>query len=185
MKHPSLRFVRGPVVALLVLVATTPVGAEDVSSMDRFQLWYACEPIFLAVEYLPDHAAEMGLTRETITTTVRSRLRAARLYSRRPDRSVPYRPGSRIYVSAPRPRLSVHVNTLSEGRAFNVDLRFTKWLSDPELNGETGRATTWDTGTVGQGDADYILSVVSRLTDKFIDEYLRVNDSACQGPGQR
>ncbi len=72
MEHPSLRFVRGPVVALLVLTATTPVGAEDVSSMDRFQLWYACEPISLVVEYLPDHAAEMGLTREAITTTVRS-----------------------------------------------------------------------------------------------------------------
>ncbi len=78
----------------------------------------------------------------------------------------------------------MYVNTLSEGRAFNVELEFNKELSDPELNGETGRATTWDTGTVGQGDAAFILSVVSQLTDKFIDEYLRVNDSACQGPGQ-
>lgn len=158
--------------------------------MDRFQLWYACEPIYLIVESLPDHAAEWGLTREAITTAVRSRLRAARLYSRSSRRSVPYRPGSIVHVSDSRALLYVHVNSLSEGEAFSVDVEFKKRLSDwsrlpdPARSGEAGRATTWDTGSVGQGDADYILSTVSQLTDRFIDEYLRVNASACQGPGQ-
>ena len=201
MKHPSLRFVRGPIVALLVLTATTPVGAEESEDcersiedkIDRFELWHACEPIYLIVGSLPDHAAEWGLTREAITATVRSRLRAARLYSRTPSRSFPHRPGSMVHLSAFRAWLYVHVNTLSEGRAFNVSLEFKKRLPDrlpgrlrdPARSGEAGRATTWNTRTVGQGDADYILSTVSQLTDEFIDAYLRVNASACQGPGQR
>ena len=47
-----------------------------------------------------------------------------------------------------------------------------------KVNGK-GLAATWDRGVVGQGGGAYILSSVSRLTDKFIDEYLRVNESAC------
>ena len=182
MKHPFLRFVRGPMVALLVLTATTPVGAEESEDfgrfmrdeIDRFKLWNACEPIYLAVEDLDDDDAKRGLTREAITTTVRSRLRAARLYSSEYAPSQPY--------------LYANVNTLSgESRvmAYSTALEFKKSLPDPKLNGLEGHATTWETGVVGQGDAAYILSSVSRLTDKFIDEYLRVNDSACQGPGQR
>ena len=169
MKPPSLRLVGGPIVALLVLTATTPVGAEDVSSRDRFRLWNACEPISLLVEDLHDYAVKRGLTREAITTTVRSRLRAARLYD---SESRPF-----LYVS-------VHTHTGTRSTAFIAELRFIKWLPDPKLNGLEGAAITWVTGRVGQGDATYILSSVSRLTDEFIDEYLRVNASACQGPGQ-
>ena len=177
MKHPSLRFVRGPIVALLVLAlaATTPVGAEESEDfgrsvrdeIDRFDLWNACEPIYLLIEGLGDGAVKSGLTHEAITTTVRSRLRAARLYR-----------GSRRS-----PHLYVNVNALSGGRAFNVFVGFNKPFFD-RISGRAGSATTWDTRMVGQGDAAYILSLVSQLTDKFIDEYLRVNDSACQGPGQ-
>ena len=35
------------------------------------------------------------------------------------------------------------------------------------------------TGTNG-GDPGYVLSLVSQYTDKFIDEYLRVNEDACK-----
>ena len=170
MKHPSLRLVGGPIVALLVLTATTPIGVEDVSSMDRFELWNVCQPIDLLVEHLGDDAVKMGLTREAIATTVRSRLRATRLYRR---------------SSRPYPYLYVKVDTLSGGggTAVNVSLEFTKQVLD-RISGHHGAASTWDTGAVGWADAASILSTVSQLTDKFIDEYLRVNESACQGPGQ-
>ena len=129
MKHPSLRLVGGPIVALLVLTAPTSVGAEGVSSSDRFKLWNACEPISLVVEHLNDNAVKIGLTREAITTAVRSRLRAARLYSSE----------SKTY-------LYVHVNTLSGTRlaSYSVNLEFKKRLLDPKLNGQEGYATTWD-----------------------------------------
>ena len=165
MAHRSLLRLVGGVVAAL-LVSVTPISAQSIveQRVDRFKLWNACEPIYLGVEYLGDEAIKMGLTREAITTTVRSRLRAARL---------------RIYRGRDPYLLYVNVTTLSRGTAFSVRLEFKKRLPDPELNGKKGFATTWNTMTVGQGDAAYILSVVSRLTDQFIDEYLRVNEPSC------
>lgn len=151
MKHPSLRLVGGPVVALIMLTATAPVGAEDVSSMDRVELWNACEPIDLLVEHLGDDAVKMGLTREAIATAARSRLRAARLYR-----------GS----SRPYPYLYVKINTQSGpgGTAVDVSLQFTKQVLD-RISGHHGAASTWETGAVGWGKADDILSWVSQLTD--------------------
>ena len=40
----------------------------------------------------------------------------------------------------------------------------------------------WETGSYGThgGDADYILQAVSERLDRFILEYLRVNETACR-----
>ncbi len=42
-------------------------------------------------------------------------------------------------------------------------------------------AATWETGSLGThgGDAGFILQAVAEHTDKFVNEYLRVNDEAC------
>ena len=158
--------------ALLValLGAVTPIPAqytEDIGVTDYFQLWHACQPVPLRVEPMPAAAVEMGLTREAIATTVRSRLRAARLYS---SEDTPSR----------RPYLYVNVTTVNRTRAFSVTFHFFKWLPDPITELESF-ATTWTTGMVGVhgGDAGYVLSSVSRKTDEFIDAYLRVNEAAC------
>lgn len=162
------------VAASLALV--TPISVEEAqdapldamarASKDLFELGNVCEPISLLVESLPSAAENMGLTGKAITTTVRSRLRAARLYN-----------------SQSKPYLYVRVNILSRGTAFSVGVAFDKLLSDPKLNGLKSYATTWQRGMVGQGDADYILSTVSLLTDEFLDAYLRINESACpRGP---
>ena len=71
---------RGPVMAVLLFIGTS-VLAEEVSDLDRFQLWNDCRAMNLVVEGLNQDAAEIGLTREAIETAVRSRLRAARLYN--------------------------------------------------------------------------------------------------------
>ena len=72
-------------------------------------------------------------------------------------------------------------------RAFNVQVHFVRKVvfvlpfreEDDKL---FGPASTWDTGSTGThgNDPSYILSSVVRHTDKFIDEYLRVNESACK-----
>ena len=72
---------------------------------------------------------------------------------------------------------------VGKGGTFLVSVELLKWLKD-ELRGITGfwQATTWYTygyGTHGQ-DPTAIVSLVSQLTDKFIDEYLRVNAVACK-----
>ena len=60
-------------------------------------------------------------------------------------------------------------------------LEFKKRVSD-SLSGESFFAGTWDSsvtiGTHGR-DANYILQSLSELLDRFVLEYLRVNEAAC------
>ena len=162
---------------VVLLGAATPIGAEEsadfeFSTQDRidlFQLWNACGQINLLVETLRDVEIERGLTTEDLATTVRSRLRAARLYGTSGVTSGPY---------GIVPALYVNVSAVSGVRAFHVRLEFKKQVFDP-ISGQENLAATWDIGSTGQGGAGYILSWVSRLTDRFIDAYLRVNEPAC------
>ena len=162
MEHRYLMLVAGVVVALLT--ATTPIDAEDVSSRDRFKLWNACKPVNLYVDIVPDDVAVTGLTLEAIATTVRSRLRAARLYD---DRSA-------------FPALSMRFRSAPGVVVSGLEGVFLKIVSDP-ISGEIGSAITWSISQLGRGgDATLILALFSQLTDRFIDDYLRVNGPACQ-----
>ena len=155
---------------LALLGAVTSVGAEESADFglsiqdreDRFMLWNTCGQINLIVEQLDDQEIEMGLTTEDIATTVRSRLRAARLYG----------------TSGIVPVLYMNVTAVSRGLAFHIRLEFKKLVFEP-ISGQENIAATWDIGSTGRGGAGYILSSVSQLTDRFIDEYLRVNEPAC------
>ena len=135
----------------------------------RFELWNACKPISWVNVGVSDGGVARGLASEVVEATVRGRLRAAGLHGR--DAWPLW------------PSLYVGISALGRGRAFYVKLEFWKRVFDP-ISGEDGTATTWERGMVGQGDAALILSLVSKLTDEFIDAYLRVNASACQGPDQ-
>ena len=150
------------VVSTLVWLADS-ASAASVTDFDRFQLWSDCRPMGLVVESLPEDAVQIGLTKERIAIAVRSRLRAARLYEV-PART-PY-----LYVN-------VHVSNLS----FSYSIDYNKFVQDL-VTGKTYPAPTWmigGTGTHGK-DAGYILSVVAQNMDRFIDEYLRVNEDACR-----
>ena len=70
------------VVFAFLLTATaswTEEASERPSDWDRFRLWDRCRPMDLRV-YVDEGATAIGLTEETVTAAVRSRLRAARLY---------------------------------------------------------------------------------------------------------
>ena len=152
----------GLIVALtLCSVAPALAQDEEVTRIDRFQLWNDCKPLRLFVGKLDNDAAEIGLTREAITTTVRSRLRGARIYSEDGN--------AWLYVT---------VNTVNP--AFSVKLQFIKLVVDGATNITWG-AVTWDAGTFGTqgGNGSYVLGAVSRLMDRFIDEFLRVNGDDC------
>ena len=47
---------------------------------------------------------------------------------------------------------------------------------------QSGYAATWETGNYGThaGNAGYIMQIVSERLDRFILEYLRVNETACR-----
>lgn len=151
--------------ALLLSALALPFSASgaagEITDRKRFKLFADCRPMRLVVENLPDGASKIGLTKEAIQAAAESRLRSARLYDSRASRF-----------------LYVNVNVV--GRAFSITLEFHKRVRDI-LSGDTGRAATWDvraTGTHG-GDANYIVSHVSRLMDRFLVEFLRVNEKAC------
>ena len=152
-------------VALAILVLAS-VSARADEAFDRFKLWTECQPMQLVVEGLHDDAKKADLTEDLIETAVRSRLRAARLYT--------------TDLLSPHQYLYVRVNVLNF--AFSTKIEFYKFLTDPR-NNETGFAVTWDRGHIGTHgeDANYILGIVSQNVDTFIDEYLRVNESACSG----
>ena len=155
------------VVIAALLAASGLVAAQDSTEQtkfDRFELWNMCRPIYLVVEGLHNDAAEIGISEDQIGTTVRSRLRAARIYNA--DRISPY-----LYV-----RVTV------VGQAFSVQLSLWKFLTEVLAPGIQGMAQTWVTGSIGTHgqDAGYILQSVSNHTDKFIDEYLRVNVEDCK-----
>ena len=132
---------------LALAMAATP--AQEVTDIDRFQLFNNCDPMALVVESLHDDAAE-------------SRLRGARLYTS--DRSRAY----------------LYVNVTVAGKAFSASLKYAKKMRDL-ATGNAGVASAWSrgiTGTHGQ-EPDYIASGLSELLDRFLTEYLRVNESAC------
>ena len=149
-----------PALALALVLAVPAGAAEEITDRDRFKLWNNCKPMDLVVESL-DKDLDIGLTTEAILVAVRSRLRAARLYE---ADAFPY----------------LYVNVSGLSLAFVIQIYYKRWLADP-ASGNAGFASTWNRSAVGThgGNPGYILSGVSRYTDRFIDEYLRVNADAC------
>ena len=148
----------------VLLPAAAGQDSEYRKRLERFQLFNACRPMVLVIESMDDDEAAIGLTKEALQAAAESRLRAARLYTE-DMRKTDY---ASLYVS-------VHV----VGRAYSILVFYIKSVTDEF--GVTAKATTWfsaPTGTHG-GDAGYIVSSLSRQLDKFLAEYLRVNEPAC------
>ncbi len=150
-------------VALALVLAAPSDAAGKVSQSDRFKLWNACRPMTLVVETLNDQAKKIGLSMTQVETAARSRLRAARMYSE--ERGVGW----------------FYVQILVVKWAFAINIKYFKLLKD-QASGHLNFAPTWSSGSAGMhgNDGTYIFSSLGRHIDKFIDEYLRVNESACQ-----
>ena len=156
----------GPWFAAALLLTAASTSAGEVSDYDRFQLWNECRPMQLHVHILPDGATAIGLTEDDTEVPVRSRLRAAGLYSE---------------VHSETAGASLFVNVRVFGPAFSTALEYWKVVHDLAA-GLENRATTWYFGTVGthERNSSGIVAAVAEDADKFIDEYLRVNKDACE-----
>ena len=145
-----------------ILAAGPTSATEAVSELDRFKLWNDCRPMsLLVVGNGPDTAAA---TIEAVEIAVRSRLRAARLYS--------------ADEAGLLPLLVVNVDTFNI--AYGIDLDYQKFVTDFATK-LTGTKPSWSIAVIGvnSGDASYIMTRAQELADRFIDEYLRVNADAC------
>ena len=147
--------------AALAFLATGTASETPHGPFDRFRLFSDCQPMDLVVERMPPDASEIGLTEESILAAAESRLQAARLYDAEATHYL-------------------YVNVNVAGPAFSHSLEFKKSVHD--ISSDTSYpATTWETGAAGThgGDAGYILSGVSRAMDRFLVEFLRVNEAEC------
>lgn len=152
-------------VSLLFILLAIPVAAQDsVKDRLRFKLWTDCAPLLLAVEDLPPDATDIGLTRQSIETLVRSKLSAAQIYSTM---------GGTPYL---------HVNLSVRGGDHSIVFKVGKNVTDSNYSLLSGYATTWSRengGTHGE-DVELLLQNISEFTDVFVDEYLRVNADSCK-----
>ena len=149
------------VVAKVMMISAPSLGKEA-TALDRFRLWANCNPMNLVVEEQDKDAKTIGLETDEVTAAVRSRLRAARLFD---ADSLPY-----LYVS-------IYVAS----RAFSIRVKYYQWMKDT-VSGLSGYAVKWSTRSFGThgDDPTFILSSLSGNMDRFLDEYLRVNASACK-----
>jgi len=160
---------------LTALLAVTPLPAraqEDDARerRERFQLFTNCARVVPEVDIQLDEDPDIeGLTEERLRRAINSRLRAARLYES---------PDAALRRTTDWTVLETYVQIV--GRAFHVNIQHRKVLRDPPTS-HLGIATTWERNTLGMhgGDGEYVVGVVARHLDEFLDDYLRVNESAC------
>ena len=151
----------------LCLSSTHGFAANDFrKAIKGFQLFTKCEQIRLVVQRdgnLRSDAMKNGLSNESMQIAAESRLRSANLYTNK-------RLDSYLLVY-------VHVAR----NAYNVTVEFNKTVFD-KFTGHSFSAPTWRSGSIGihEFDPGHILSTLSRHIDKFLVEFLRVNDEACR-----
>ena len=139
-----------------------------------FKLWNDCQPIAFGVHLQgKDQSNEIGLTKYAIETAVRSRLRGTRLFRDSPDLR------SQIPSLQENGFLQVQVNL--GGTHVLWSIRFEKLMTDWATDFVGWADTGWQTGAFGghRDDGNFILSSIAPGIDKFIDDYLRVNEPAC------
>ena len=145
---------------------------ETFSNVERFKLFNECRPMVL---WPIDVDTESGLTKDRIQALVESRLRAARLYL---DHEAPNYPA---VVEQNRPLAYLGVSVKATKNAFSVAVNYNKRVYDPvsDVSATTKTSTESIFGT-HFGDGDFVLQGLSEQIDKFVLEYLRVNEAACK-----
>ena len=138
---------------------------SEADARELFQLWNKCRPIGFELKLYG--GKNLGLTRDTVTTMVRDRLQAARIYTEN------YEP--------PEKRLEMLVRVGGKANpAFSYIMLFMKRMKDEET-GLNLDATGWMKDAFGthRGESGVVLIHISQAIDKFIKDYLRVNGEAC------
>ncbi|MCY4513625.1 MAG: hypothetical protein OXC69_00590 [Candidatus Tectomicrobia bacterium] len=157
---------------LTALLLATGIMTGNTTAEDE-TLFAHCAPMYLLVERLkPKGAQATGLTRQALVDAAEARLRSARLLV--PMLKQMENPQTRGREQ----RLYINVNIVSFG--FHVIVQLDRHMKDLGY-GVPGFAVVWETGSTGThgGDGTYILGVLSRLLDKFLAAYLRVNEGHC------
>ena len=165
------------VVVAVVLTAAGPVWGETPTESndgyepwgERYELWADCNQLILLSNPIKNKnkAAIIGLTDDDIMLAIKNRLRAAGLYGMI----------DRDYWKKP---LLVPTVMVESGTVV-VKITLLKVLKDVHSS-EEKHGETWSKSFIDahRDDASIIIAALGRLMDEFIDEYLRVNEEACE-----
>lgn len=190
--NSAKRIVPAVVFGLLAPVAAAAQG--PVSDRDRFALFAACNPVPVEV-FVTNTGGPADITTPSVESMATSRLRAAGIQA-----SAGGPRGSTlqlsVFVSTQRLTASAVVTV------YVIRLRLLKLLYDRQSDPGTGGAgrgsadspgaapewlnwaPTWETPQQGIGfylgrDGAPVTTLVARMLDEFVSEYLRVNAEAC------
>lgn len=167
--HP--KYVRG--LAAVIVLGMWPISAEaGKNGFDKFRLWNRCDPVFMwSSVNLPKG---VQVTESEVSSIARSRLRAARIYADKEKVKILY------------PEFGVNVFGVGDVRrgmvpAATVRVSLEKILRDEAFDSESYYyTTTWMRQyVVANATSTSLISLVGRLTDQFVDEYLQANEEAC------
>ncbi|MDE2943085.1 MAG: hypothetical protein OXT63_02620 [Gemmatimonadota bacterium] len=177
------------------LLTPAAAGAQgSPSNRDRFALFTACSPVPAEI-FVTNTGGPADITTASVENMATSRLQAAGI------NAPAGRPGGStlqlsVFVSAQRLSANAVVTV------YVIRLRLLKLVYDRQSDpgtGEAGRgsadspgtapdwlnwAPTWETPQQGIGfylgrDGDPVTSLVGRMLDEFVSEYVRVNAEAC------
>ena len=156
-------------VAIAIACAAGSANAgEKITDKELFQFFTNCSPLYVVM------AVEGGFPKDAIRNTVESSLRSARLLAPEQTKHADLR---------------VYANRLPSG-IYLMELHFRKRLADWQSlnwpgNSEntvfTLRSTTWrKQATSDSADTSGIPTVMAKMMDDFLGEYLRINAPACE-----
>lgn len=144
------------------------------NEQERFELWNGCLPVRLYVSvtefFAPDAFSPSNLQSKA-EAIARSKLQDARLYH----------PGSVNLVSP-----ALYLMLFLEYEEFEIHTSYRKTVIDFATN-ESGYIITWTLdyephfkiSRKHNTDPEYVLHRVAKHTDRFIEEYRRVNADVC------
>lgn len=175
------------IVALSVMLAAPSGAAEKVTVGDIFELWNGCQSVGIVVEDMGDDAQKIGLRRKDIRTAVLSGLRGTRIHIKRYADANAWL-YARVSVSKSAFSVQLQLRRLVKILSTKdpVEAFFAKdQVENPLFVRDAlshGKAATWETGVTGThgGNSRKILYWVTKQTDEFVDEYLRVNRKSCE-----
>ena len=150
-------------IAFVIVAGMQSSFTRGQDEWERFRLYNACRPMELRVH---------GRHEDRLRVTAESRLRAARLYT--PPHSG-FTSGATLLVT----HWSKLCLTASSDSESVLTVSYKKPLTDP-ASGVTDLCETWNTTSFSSyDDPGGTVQSLSEAMDKFLLEYLRVNEKDC------
>lgn len=154
---------------------------------DAYQLWNECKKI-RPMTYISTSLSEKGLETARVATLFESRLRAARIFAA--VKKMDSLEDLKNLVNTD------HLNVIVESVIFDdtkflagatiytISLEYVRIIDDLGF-GQGGSVVLWDLDEFGFGGTpevakSSIMETLSEFADKFVSEYLRVNEQACE-----